>query len=219
MLARGRTVVVQLVAIASALAACTASHAPTGRSGSFSATRSSLAPISASSSRATGRDYRAELMSRPLHLPSVRPGQSCPASGGSPINAGGFGGVAQGVGPVHPLGANTEGIADLTSTTQYPGWLSFKSLWFSEPRYQGPFLVRVRAIDGATPVGMLDDPGVTSFYVPSGPTINGSDGYREQPGATWVRRPSCIAWQVDGLTFSHVIIVRAVCRLPDCTQH
>jgi len=43
----------------------------------------------------------------------------------------------------------------------------------------------------------------------AGPTINGEHGFREWPGATWVPRAGCYAWQVDGTNFSDVIIFRA----------
>lgn len=133
------------------------------------------------------------------------------------INTGDFGGVAQGVGPVHPLiGGQANGEVELTSQTQQPGWLAAKSLWFSEPRYQGPFLVRIRRIDGGGPAGLLEDPTLTSFYVPPGPTASGMNGYRNITGATWVKTAGCVAWQVDGLTFSNIIVVRAVCLPPYC---
>ncbi len=156
------------------------------------------------------------MLSRPLHLPVLRPDQPCPTSHGTPINAVGFVGVALGVGPVHPLAGDTNGVAELTSRTQHPGWLAIKDLWFSEPGYQGPFLVRIRRLDGAGPAGLLENPALTSFYVPPGPTSTGTDGYREVTGATWVTAPGCLAWQVDGLTFSNVIVIRLVCQPPTC---
>ncbi|MDQ2739729.1 MAG: hypothetical protein M3Y35_14170 [Actinomycetota bacterium] len=239
MLFRTRTLVLVAAALAAMmmLGACTTGHTRADRPSTSSATDSTgvsasngssttgtssatgSTGVSASNgSSATSRppDYRAELTARPLHLPVDGRGQSCPVSGGTPIDAGGFRGVAQGPGPVHPIGADTHGDAPLFRGTQSPGWLAFKSLWFSEPGYQGPFLVRIQRIDGGGPAGMLDDPQVSSFYVPAGPTVNGTDGYREQPGATWVKTPGCLAWQVDGLTFSHVIVVRALCRPPYC---
>jgi hypothetical protein len=30
------------------------------------------------------------------------------------------------------------------------------------------------------------------------------------PGGTWVVAPGCYGWQIDGLTFSYVVIFRAV---------
>lgn len=213
-----------LVLVAAALAvimlsACTTGHTRAGRPSASSATDSSgVLASNGSSTTSTPPDHRAEFAARPLHLPVVGRGQACPTSGGAPINAGGFGGVAQGPGPVHPIGADVHGVAQLISSTQYPGWLAFKSLWFSEPGYQGPFLVRIRRIDGGGPAGLLDHPQVTSFYVSAGPTLNDTDGYRQQPGATWVKTPGCLAWQVDGLTFSHMTVVRAVCLPPYCVM-
>lgn len=149
----------------------------------------------------------------------LRPGERCPTSRDRRINNGSFTGIAIGAGPVHPLGAsNVSGAADLISNTQHAGWLAFKGLWFSEPRYKGPFLVRLRRLGRPGPVGVLEDPGKTSFFTPAGPTINSYGGYRTVPGSTWVKKPGCIAWQVDGLGFSHVIVVRAVCRPGWCTR-
>lgn len=158
------------------------------------------------------------MLSRPLHLPVLRPNQACATSGGKATSGHGFTGVAQCAGPVHPLAGDTNGVAELTSRTQEPGWLAIKDVWFSEPRYQGPFLVRIRRLDGAGPAGLLENPALTSFYQPPGPTLNGTDGYREVTGATWVKTPGCIAWQVDGLSFSNVIVMRLICRPPACTM-
>jgi hypothetical protein len=58
---------------------------------------------------------------------------------------------------------------------------------------------------------------VTSFLVPAGPTFNdGPGGYRTIMRATWVKTPACIAWQVDGLTFSKILVIRLLCRPPTC---
>jgi hypothetical protein len=37
-------------------------------------------------------------------------------------------------------------------------------------------------------------------------------GWREFPYFTFVRSPGCYAWQVDGLSFSEVIVVRMLAR-------
>ena len=47
--------------------------------------------------------------------------------------------------------------------------------------------------------------------------MNGINGFRDVTGATWVKAPGCVAWQVDGINFSHVIVARLVCRQPTCT--
>ncbi len=154
-------------------------------------------------------------LTRPLHVPMLRPGQTCPVSRETPTHSSDFTGSALGVGPVHPLAAGNE---DLSSNTHAPGWLAIKSLWLSDPLYQGPFLVRIRRLDGSGPAGVLEDPTVTSFFVPAGPTFNSyPDGYRTVTGATWVKTPGCVAWQVDGPTFSHVIVIQLRCQPPYCT--
>jgi hypothetical protein len=153
-------------------------------------------------------------LTRPLHLPVLHPGQACPVSRATPTHSSDFTGAALGVGPVHPLATGNE---DLGSNTHAPGWLAIKSLWVSDPQYQGPFLVRIRRLDGSGPAGVLEDPTVTSFFVPNGPTWNSQPGgYRAITGATWVKTPGCVAWQVDGLNFSNVIVIQLLCRSPLC---
>jgi hypothetical protein len=205
---RGSRVIVATI-IAVAATACT----PSGRPAARSSEHTTTGPTHQSSPTP---DYRAEVI-RKLHLPVLGPGQACPTSGGTAISNSYFRGVAQGSGPVHPLAGNTRGVADLISRTQHPGWLAIKDIWFSEPRYRGPFLIRVRRLDGLGPAGLLENPRTTSFLVPPDPTIDATDGYREHAGATWVRRPGCVAWQVDGLTFSTVIVMRLICRSSLCT--
>ncbi len=151
-------------------------------------------------------------LTRPLHLPILGAGQTCPVSSVAATHSPDFGPSALGVGPVDPVANSNE---ELISNTTTPGWLAIKSLWFSEPKYQGPFLVRIRRLDGPGPAGLLEDPTVTSFFVPAGPTaLSFPDGFRTVTGATWVKTPGCVAWQVDGLTFSNVIVIQLQCRRP-----
>jgi hypothetical protein len=171
-------------------------------------------PKAAAATSATPSNDQARL-TRPLHLPVLHPGQACPVSPETPTHSSVFTGPALGVGPVHPL---ADGNETLISPTNQAGWLAIKSLWVSDPTYQGPFLVRIRRLDGSGPAGVLEDPTVTSFFVPDGPTWNSEPGgYRAITGATWVKTPGCVAWQVDGLTFSHVIVIHLRCPPPDCT--
>lgn len=151
---------------------------------------------------------------RPLHFPNLRPGQHCPTSSGRTINTQYFTGTALGDGPVRPLiameGDLAHGITD-TAAHQYPGWLAFKTLWISMPQYQGPFVIRAKRLDG--PGRISFNPQSQKLYplvVPPGPTANSGGGYRTVPGQTWVKAPGCYAWQVDGLTFSEVIVIKAL---------
>ena len=85
------------------------------------------------------------VLNRPLHFPVLRPGQRCPASddSGGPVTIAGDIGTEFGNGPVHVLiGASRHGVAGLLAHTNTPPWLGFKTLWFSVPTYQGPFVIR-----------------------------------------------------------------------------
>ena len=84
---------------------------------------------------------------------------------------------------------------------------------------------KLTALKGKVVVNLFFEPSTrtrTSFglaakrlngvVVPPGPTLNSDAGWRTAPGGTWVGTPGCYAWQIDGLTFSHVIIFEAVLR-------
>lgn len=153
-------------------------------------------------------------LSRPLHFPVLRTGQRCPASRGRPVSTADFGGIALGTGPVRVVIADAgelrHGVAVLADPTNAPPWLGLKTLWFSMPAYQGPFVIRAKRLGAPGPVALGGGPAIAPLVVPPGPTLNGTGGWREAPGGLWVRTAGCYAWQVDGLTFSEMIIVRAV---------
>jgi hypothetical protein len=102
------------------------------------------------------------------------------------------------------------GVAVLINPTSAPPWLGLKTLWFSPPAYQGPYIIRDERLGRPGPVALGEGPVVAPLVVPPGPTVNGGEGWREAPGGLWVKSPGRYAWQVDGLTFSEVIIVHAV---------
>jgi hypothetical protein len=158
-----------------------------------------------------------ESLHRDLHLPPLERGGNCPTSSGRSYSNSLFGGIRLGSGPVVPLIGVAEaaevapakkGILHFHLYRDHPGWMFVKTLWFSFPSYTGPVLVRGRQLDGIHPVGMGDAPS-TADQEWSGPTVNGGEGFREWPGGTWLRAPGCYAWQVDGLSFSNVIVFEA----------
>lgn len=152
-------------------------------------------------------------LNRPVHFPVLHTGQRCPATHGTPFNTKEFGGIAHGTGPVRVLVGNRRGIADLINPTSVPPWLGLKTLWFSLPAYQGPFVIRAKRLGHPGPAAQGEGPVVGPLVIPPGPTFNSfADGYREVPGGLWVKTPGCYAWQVDGLNFSKIIVVRAVLR-------
>ena len=150
--------------------------------------------------------------------PQCSLGGACPTSSGRLYTNSLFGGIELGSGPVLPLlgvarardvGPAKQGVLRFIPSTDYPGWFSLKTLWFSFPSYQGPVFIRGRQLDGSHSVGIGDGPSTNDPEFPAGPTVNGGGGFREWPGATWLSAPGCYAWQVDGLDFSSVIVFTA----------
>ncbi|MDQ2813685.1 MAG: hypothetical protein M3Z75_17920 [Actinomycetota bacterium] len=149
---------------------------------------------------------------RPLHFPVLRPGAACPTTPGHLLTtSNGGGGMALGNGPVRPLIAMSGDLRHgVTDVTRADGQLSFKTDWTSLPSYQGPFVVRATPLGRPGTIAFSFDtaPMVVPLVVPAGPTLNGTDGWRDAPGDTSVKTPGCYAWQIDGLTFSEIIVFR-----------
>jgi hypothetical protein len=89
-------------------------------------------------------------------------------------------------------------------------WQGGRVIWRSAKSYRGPVLIRGRQVGGSGVVGfgeghvpydqlqLLD----TAKGTPRGPV-------REWPSFTRVRASGCYAYQVDGTSFSYVIVFRA----------
>jgi hypothetical protein len=127
---------------------------------------------------------------RPLHLP-----HGCPASGGG--------------GPVTPAG----GTADI-HVTEFIGssWRAARVEWVAGSSYSGPILIRGRRLDGSGAVGFGEGkvPDDELQLLQSGrqaPKPPG--GGRAWLSFTRVRSTGCYAYQVDGTSFSRVIVFRA----------
>jgi hypothetical protein len=157
------------------------------------------------------------VLDRPLHFPSLRSGEACPPSSGRPMGNPIGAGVAVGTGPVRAILATSGdvriGDADL-DMNGVPGWRMIKTLWIVQPSYQGPVVIRAERLDGSSPVVLGGSGALPSraapIVIPPGPTVNGADGWRTAPSGTWAKSAGCYAWQVDGLTFSDVIVIRAL---------
>jgi hypothetical protein len=109
---------------------------------------------------------------------------------------------------INNAGDLRHGKAHLAST-DFPGWLALKTHFVSVPAYQGPFLVRAKNLDHSGPIALGATPTQAArLFMPAGPAANGLAGWREFPKSTFVKAPGCYGWQVDGLTFSEMIIVR-----------
>jgi hypothetical protein len=155
---------------------------------------------------------------RSLELPDLTSGSRCPADSGHKYQNKQFGGFALGEPPLQPLiainhprdrAAVKGGILRFRPSPDESGWYEIKTLWFARPSYHGGALIRGRQLNGASPIRFGESPSLTDPYLSAGPTANGDKGFREWPGATWIRAPGCYAWQIDGLDFSEVIVFKA----------
>ena len=155
---------------------------------------------------------------RPLHLPRLAPGASCPVArvdariAWRGINI--FGGQGIGRGPVYPgLGAHG-GLLWATRDQQYGGpWFAEKVFWYVQPSYRGPVLIRGRRIDGGGMVrfnaGRLPAP---ELHIARGESVSWQGQPRSSrgvPSAVRVRAPGCYAFQIDGASFSRVVVFTA----------
>jgi hypothetical protein len=131
---------------------------------------------------------------RPLHLPSLAAGAPCRAAAGS--------------GPVKPLGSAN------VSLTRFFGsaWQGARVTWVASASYQDPVLIRGRQLQGGPAVGFGE--GNTPFdelqlLAPGQGAATPRGSGREWMTFTRVRGPGCYAYQVDGTSFSEVIVFLA----------
>jgi hypothetical protein len=154
---------------------------------------------------------------RPFHLPKIAAGADCPVSARSRVDLGAEGvRMLPGRGPAYP-NFDSSGELDFywpplpTQGDFYgSGWSGNKVLWWVAGTYSGPVLIRGHRIDG---------PQFLRFGVGSPPPLElrirahkGSPlrkGARDRPSYTRVRAPGCYAYQIDGTSFSRVIVFKA----------
>ena len=157
---------------------------------------------------------------RPIRLPHVTAGTRCPVSApGHTVRRGSGAGV--GSGPVYAVSLGPFGRAAvmpfvLPSRVGLFGgsaWGGQKVLWLGAPSYHGPVLIRGRKLTGRGGLGFgAGKIPLAEVDVPPGRAggvgLN-RDGWRLWGGYARLRSPGCYGFQVDGTTFSEVIIFRA----------
>jgi hypothetical protein len=138
-------------------------------------------------------------------------------------------GPAVGTGPVFAVGLGAKAIFPF----QFPpskksifygsGWGGNKVLWIAGPSYSGPVLIRGEQLDGPQAVGFSlgGPPAYTNLQFPPGKkhgfpagSPDGYHGWRNWPSETRLQASGCYAYQVDGTTFSEVIVFRAMATRP-----
>jgi hypothetical protein len=147
---------------------------------------------------------------RELHLPRLSPGDECPRTPGgyrAPKVA-----ITLGDGPAYPvLGLSVPpprpaGVASLRDDIRRGGWYWHKTLWAVDKRYRGPLLIRGARIDrpGAMRFG-IDHGALRELELPAEQQVR----WRYGVSSTLLRGPGCYAFQVDGTSFSDVIVFAA----------
>ena len=154
---------------------------------------------------------------RPLHLPLLAPDSACPRSG---INrhvdwkrTHMFGGPGIGRGPVYPgLGGRASLYA--LPDAQFGGpWAGGKVFWYIAPRYRGPVLIRGHRLDGPENLSFngRKDP-LPELRIKRGETVRWSGqpaGSRGIPSGVRVIANGCYGVQIDGTTFSRIVVFSA----------
>lgn len=148
-----------------------------------------------------------ESLRRPLQSP--RPETSCERATGSLAEVGGAGGYRPTArGPVHALLGADSNTGVVAGRRSGPWWV-VKTLWYSDPGYRGPVLIRGTAVMGGARVAFGGDrPSAEELFRPAGPSINQVDGYRMWPGGMWFPGAGCYMFQIDGTSFSETTLVR-----------
>jgi hypothetical protein len=180
----------------------------------------------------------ADLRNRPLNLPAVAAGATCPAASSHdlrPVVTVGKGGPNFGFGPGP---AYLSGIVNF-----YPGAFD-NEIWMIDATYRGPVLVRGHEVSGSQAVSFQEpitfagagfssagvpppDPAVTSVTIagtaipffseldlPAADPAYPKDSWRLFFARTHLDASGCYAFQLDGLTFSTVIVF----HVPDAAR-
>jgi hypothetical protein len=153
-------------------------------------------------------------LARPYQFPQVEQGDACPRSSARTVTRALD--LALGDGPVYPIGLPDGVLLVVAGGDNYLQ----KVLWVSSSSYLGPVLIRGARIDG--PGSLQFAASGMSIWEPTDdmrlqkPTVSSSGeevGWREWSSYTEVTGSGCYAYQVDGTSFSTVIVFEA--RLGD----
>ena len=155
-------------------------------------------------------------LERPLRLPSVVHGARCPVSPGALASALGHGFPHYSVAGTAPayISSLSGPPALIRVDPMYrdsSGWVGQKAPWIISPSYRGPVLIRGARIDAAGGLRFARTTGqhLKALRISAHRGVQ-PNGWRVMPSLTLVRQPGCYAYQIDGATFSRVIVVRVV---------
>jgi hypothetical protein len=123
-----------------------------------------------------------------------------------------FGRSGIGRGPVYPGLGGSAGVLSATPDTQYGGpWAGGKVFWYVKRSYRGRVLIRGRRLDGPQSLGFNGDklPAAGELRIESWDTVSWKGqipGSRGIASTVRVRTPGCYGVQIDGTTFSRVVV-------------
>jgi len=154
---------------------------------------------------------------RPLHIATLAPGAACPVSPRTRVDLGAEGvRMLPGRGPAYP-----NFVGDVLEFWYPPlpqqqdfygtGWSGDKVLWWVAGAYRGPVLIRGRQLDG--PHLLRFDTGrplpPAEIRIAAGGGYKPWKGARDRASYTRVEAAGCYAYQIDGTSFSRVIVFEA----------
>jgi hypothetical protein len=145
---------------------------------------------------------------RQLHVPHLTASGGCPvADSAQVVDRQALNGrepaFLMGVGYAPP-GVIYMGAPDAT------GWRGQKTPWLVPLAYDGPVLVRGVRVDRAGPMRFAKGYGehLTELRYASGENNGTSAGHRFLAGTSLFRAAGCYAFQIDGTSFSRVVVMR-----------
>jgi len=136
--------------------------------------------------------------------PSLRRPLQLPADDGGPCPV-----TLRTSGPVFPSTGTQVGMGSFTGSP----WLGTRVTWAANASYTGPILIRGGEIGGTGALGFgsgsrpYDELQLLDAGRQAPPVVNGGRAWLSY---TRVRSSGCYAYQVDGTSFSEVIVFRAI---------
>jgi hypothetical protein len=167
------------------------------------------------SSGALGASEPWAKLHRPLHLPRVAGGATCPVSrvdqrvDWKHSNIFGVSGIGRG--PVYPGLGGSGGHLNATPEHPYGGpWAGGKVFWYVLPSYRGRVLLRGHRLDGPESLGFNGRRlPARELRIERNDTVSWEGqprGSRGVPSSVRVRASGCYGVQMDGATFSRVVV-------------
>lgn len=154
------------------------------------------------------------ILRRPLQTPSLPPVDHCPALTARAVTIDSVDiGHVLGTVPLFAKGGLTSADTDQGFGTLSPsgdGEVGYKTIWYGHPDYDGPLLTRGVQLDGSSAVqfdgmGSVDGRELRLTSDNAG-RDQAAPGWRLWNTRTIVSQPGCYAWQIDGETFTTIIV-------------